>query len=54
MLSQHKSTLSRLVEEALRLEKGGNDLANSKGEFGRGGGLVRMHARRTQDTMDPG
>ena len=56
IVARHRSTLSRLVDESLRLEKETN-LANSKGEFGRGGGLVRMHAAKTQQdilNLDPG
>ena len=39
-------TLRRFMDESLRLEKHG-ELANSKGEWGRGGGLVRHHTGRT-------
>ena len=46
VLSSRHSTLQRVVEESLRLEAGGA-LANSKGEHGRGGGLVRQHTMRT-------
>ena len=42
----HSNVLKRVVDEALRLE---NDpsLANGKSEWGRGGGLVRLHSQRT-------
>ena len=42
----HNHIMRRLIDEALRLEKNEN-LANSKGEWGRGGGLVRDHSTRT-------
>ena len=45
----HTSTLRRLIDESLRLERHTN-LANSKGEWGRGGGLVRNHNKRTNAT----
>ena len=44
----HTSLLHRVIDESLRLEKN-IGLANSKGEWGRGGGLVRNHSRRTND-----
>ena len=49
ILAQHKYTLNRLIDESLRLEAGHN-LANSKGEWGRGGGLTRLIAVSTQAT----
>ena len=56
IIGLHHSTLVRVVDESLRLEKG-IGLANGKGEFGRGGGLVLMHPARTQQdvlNLDPG
>ena len=55
IVTSHNGTLVRLVDESLRLLKGVG-LANSKGEWGRGGGLVRSHNARTQQrvaVLDP-
>ena len=46
VVTGHSTTLRRLIDESLRLEKN-QGLANSKGEWGRGGGLVRAHNKRT-------
>ena len=48
VIKNHMSTLKRLIDESLRLEANPG-LANSKSEWGRGGGLVRNHAKRTND-----
>ena len=48
IIKSHPNTLVRLVDESLRLEAHPG-LANSKGEWGRGGGLVRNHTKRTND-----
>ena len=48
ILANHRTVLRRLIDESLRIEKDKN-LANSKGEWGRGGGLVRLHSKRTID-----
>ena len=45
----HTTTLRRLIDESLRLEKH-QGLANSKGEWGRGGGLVRKHSVSRNNT----
>ena len=42
----HNKIMRRLIDESLRLEKN-RGLANSKGEWGRGGGLIRDHSMRT-------
>ena len=47
IIATHKSVLDRLVDESLRLEKEPL-LANSRGEWGRGGGLIRLTAHSTQ------
>ena len=49
ILSSQPKLLDRLIDEGIRLEKA-PQLANSKSEWGRGGGLVRFVAGRTQDT----
>ena len=49
ILSCNRTTLSRFVDEALRLEKVPN-LANSKREWGCGG-LIRLQVTRTQDRV---
>ena len=41
-------TLTRTIDECLRLEHN-TGLANSKGEWGRGGGMVRSHNTRTNN-----
>ena len=46
VVKYHNNIMKRVVDESLRLEKHGG-LANSKGEWGRGGGLVRQHTART-------
>ena len=48
LIAHHKDTLTRFVDESLRLEAEGDTLANSKGEWGRGGGLVRLIPMSTQ------
>ena len=49
ILAKHHSTLTRVIDEGLRLI-GNQNLANSKGEWGRGGGLVRLVAHSTQQS----
>ena len=44
----HNKTLNRVIDECLRLEQN-QGLANSKGEWGRGGGMVRSHSSKTND-----
>ena len=61
IVARHSITLNRVIDESLRLEKEPG-LTNSKGDWGRGGGLVRLVAVRTQDNyrcdqsqiLDPG
>ena len=48
VIKYHTSVLHRVIDESIRLERN-TGLANSKGEWGRGGGLVRSHSRRTND-----
>ena len=50
IISKHNNTLVKLIDEGLRLI---NDpsLSNSKGEWGRGGGLVRLIPYRSQDSQ---
>ena len=47
-IKSHITTLRRLIDESLRLEQY-KGLANSKGEWGRGGGLVGDHSTRTNN-----
>ena len=49
LITHHKNTLTRFIDESLRLEAEGDTLANSKGEWGRGGGLVRLIPVSTQN-----
>ena len=48
IVASHRQTLTRVIDEGIRLEQNKN-LANSKGEWGRGGGLVRLVPVRSQD-----
>ena len=48
VVASHTKTLTRVIDEGIRLEHNSN-LANSKGEWGRGGGLVRLVPIRSQD-----
>ena len=45
-IKYHTNIMKRVVDESLRLERH-TGLANSKGEWGRGGGLIRNHTART-------
>ena len=46
IISVHKTVLEKLIDEGIRLEKAPH-LANSKSEWGRGGGLIRLTATST-------
>ena len=46
VVTKHCNVLTRFIDESLRLEKY-QGLANSRGEWGRGGGLIRDHSVRT-------
>ena len=52
LLARHQNTLTRLIDEGVRLEKE-TDLANSKGEWGRGGGIVRLQPVRQDRIVKP-
>ena len=49
ILSSQPKLLDRLIDEGIRLEKA-PQLENLKSEWGRGGGLVRLVAEKTQET----
>ena len=51
ILAVHRGVMERFIDEGIRLEQSPH-LANSKSEWGRGGGLVRLTAHSTQvDTV---
>ena len=50
ILTKHDKVLVKLIDEGIRLEKA-PQLANSKSEWGRGEGLVRLVSKRTQGTQ---
>ena len=50
VVASHPSTLTRVIDEGIRLEHNSN-LANSKGEWGRGGGLVRLIPMSSHDKV---
>ena len=50
LLASHHSTLTRVIDEGIRLERG-TDLANSKSEWGRGGGIIRLQPTRQNNIV---